>query len=385
MVIKTESFKEVCTLILSGVDSSEISLLTETLELVAEGRVLYLNTTNKEYFLSVKFDLDHEEEFHATVNATLFLKLIAAVTTETIELEMHDNYITVKANGNYKIPLIFENDRLMELPVISIDNVTVDMYVSGTVLQSILNYNSKELAIGSLAKPVQKMFYVDQEGCITFTTGACVNSFTLEKPIRILLNSRLVKLFKLFKDDMVKFNLGYDPISETIIQTKVSFATSKIKLTAVTGCDDSLLNQVPVAAIRNRANKAYPHSIVLSKDALVEAVNRLLLFSAGYGSKENVKPYSLFSFEADEVTIYDSNKENVEVLKYGNDTVLATPYEMTLDLIDFKKVLDGCTEQYVTLNFGDGKACVIVRNAIKNVLPEVNVRTRPAAQPAQAE
>ena len=43
----------------------------------------------------------------------------------------------------------------MELPLITIDNVTVDMYVSGTILQSILNYNSKQLAIGSLAKPVQ--------------------------------------------------------------------------------------------------------------------------------------------------------------------------------------------------------------------------------------
>ena len=385
MILKTESFKEVCSLILAATDSNEISTLTETLELVTEGRTLYLNVTNKEYYASVKFDLDHEEEFHATVNATLFLKLIAAVTSEAIELEMHDNYITVKANGNYKIPLIFENDKLMELPLITIENKTVEMNVAGSILQSILNYNSKELAIGSLAKPVQKMFYVDQEGCITFTTGACVNSFSLEKPIRILLNSRLVKLFKLFKDDMVKFTLGYDPISETIIQTKVSFATSKIKLTAVTGCDDSLLNQVPVGAIRNRANKAYPHSIVLSKDALVEAVNRLLLFSAGYGSKENVKPYSLFSFSEDKVTIYDSNKENIEVLKYANNTVVTTPYEMTIDLIDFKKVLDGCTEQFVTVNFGDGKACVIVRNAIKNVLPEVNVRTRPAAQPAQAE
>ena len=385
MILKTESFKEVCSLILAATDSNEISTLTETLELVTEGRTLYLNVTNKEYYASVKFDLDHEEEFHATVNATLFLKLIAAVTSEAIELEMHDNYITVKANGNYKIPLIFENDKLMELPLITIENKTVEMNVAGSILQSILNYNSKELAIGSLAKPVQKMFYVDQEGCITFTTGACVNSFSLEKPIRILLNSRLVKLFKLFKDDMVKFTLGYDPISETIIQTKVSFATSKIKLTAVTGCDDSLLNQVPVGAIRNRANKAYPHSIVLSKDALVEAVNRLLLFSAGYGSKENVKPYSLFAFSEDKVTIYDSNKENIEVLKYANNTVVTTPYEMTIDLIDFKKVLDGCTEQFVTVNFGDGKACVIVRNAIKNVLPEVNVRTRPAVQPAQAE
>lgn len=371
MIIKTEEFKELCSTILAGVDSSEISTLTETLELVTEGKALFLNVTNKEYFLSTKFDLDHEEDFHATVNATLFLKLIAAVTTETIELEMHDNYITVKANGNYKIPLIFENDKLMELPVISIENKTVEMNIAGAVLESILNYNTKELAIGSLAKPVQKMFYVDQEGCITFTSGACVNSFTLEKPIRILLNSRLVKLFKLFKNDMVKFTLGYDPISDTIIQTKVSFATNKIKLTAITSCDDSLLNQVPVAAIRNRANKTYPHSVVLSRDGLVDAVNRLLLFSAGYGSKQNVKPYSVFQFNEDQVTIFDNNKENVEVLKYNNGTVVSEPYEMILDLIDFKKVLDGCTEQYVTLNFGDGKACVIVRNAIKNVLPQV--------------
>ena len=220
-----------------------MSLLTESLELVTAGRTLYLNVTNKEYYASVKFELDHEEDFHAVVNATLFLKLIAAVTTEDIELIIHDTYITIKANGNYKLPLIFENDSMMDLPVIYIDNVTVDMNISGAILDSIMNYNSKELAIGSLAKPVQKMFYLDQEGCITFTTGACVNSFLLEKPVKVLLNSRLVKLFKLFKGGVVKFNLGYDAISDTIIQTKVSFTTDKIKLTAVTGCDDSLLNK----------------------------------------------------------------------------------------------------------------------------------------------
>lgn len=371
MILSTKEFKEVCSLILAATDSSEISLLTETLELVTEGRNLYLNVTNKEYYCSVKFGLDHEDNFHATVNANLFLKLIAAVTSETIELTAGDTYVMIKANGNYKIPLIFDGESLMELPMINIENVTVDMNVSGSVLESIMNYNSKELAVGTLARPVQKMFYVDQEGCITFTTGACVNSFALEKPVRVLLNSRLVKLFKLFKDSMVHFELGYDPISDTIIQTKISFTTDTIKLTAITGCDDSLLNQVPVSAIRNRANKAYPYSVVLNKDALVEAVNRLLLFSAGYGSKENIKPYSAFEFETDKVVIFDTKRENNEVLSFANGSLISEPYSMTLDLVDFKKILDGCTEQYITLNFGDTNACVIVRNAIKNVLPEV--------------
>lgn len=374
MLLKTENFKEICSLILAATDSSELSLMTETLELVTEDNVLYLNSTNREYYASVKFTLEHEENLHATVNANLFLKLIAAVTTEFIELIPHDTYIEIKANGTYKIPLIFENDSLMELPVITIENKTVDMSIPGSVLQSILNYNSKELAAGTLAKPVQKMFYVDQEGCITFTTGACVNSFTLEKPIRLLLNSRLVKLFKLFKDSMVHFELGYDAISDTLVQTKVSFSTDKIKLTAVTGCDEALLNQVPVTAIRGRANKVYPYSIVLDKAVLTDAVNRLLLFSAGYGGKENVKPYSDFVFSPGNVTIYDTKGENTEVLDYANNTTISEGYSMRLDLVDFKRVLDGCTEQYVTLNFGDGKACVIVRGTIRNVLPEVRSR-----------
>ena len=374
MIIRSDEFKKICNTVLSATDGSELSTLTETLELKTIGNVLYLNVTNKEYYASVKFQLDHEEAFHASVNANLFLKLVAAITSDQIELTVHDTYMNIKANGNYKIPLIFENDRLMEVPAIIIENPTLEMNIASSILESIVNYNSKQLAIGTVAKPVQKMFYIDNEGCITFTTGACINSFTLEKPLRVLLNARLVNLFKLFKGTNVNFTLGYDPISETIIQTKVSFKTDNITLTAVTGCDDNLLNQVPAASIRGRANKAYANTVVVNVAAISEAINRLLLFSAGYGSKENLKPYSCFEFTADRVVIYDTKRENTEVLSYQNGTTLTEEYSMTLDLIEFKKILDGCTEQYVTLNFGDHQACVVTRGAIKNVLPEVRVR-----------
>ena len=370
MIIKTVEFKEACTKILNAIDSNELSTLTETLELKTKDRVLYLNVTNKEYYASVKFQLEHDEMFHATVNAYLFLKLIAQLTAEYVEMTCHDTFVNVKANGNYKIPLIFDGDKLLELPSIVIENKTVEMNIAGEILESILQYNSKELLKGTIAKPVQKMFYVDNEGCITFTSGACVNSFTLEKPIKILLNNRLVKLFKLFKDSMVRFTLGYDALSETLIQTKVSFETENISLTAILSCDDALLNTVPVKSIRGRANNNYPYSIVLSRDALVQAINRLLLFSAGYGSKENIKPYSVFEFTNDQVVLYDANKENVETLKYQNNTFVDGQYSMTLDLVDFKTVLDGCSDQYVTLNFGDGKAMVLLRGNIRNVIPQ---------------
>ena len=373
MIIKSQKFQEICSTILAATDSAEISTLTETLELKVENKVLYLNVTNGEYYASVKFDLESDEQFHAAVNANLFLKLIAAVTTEDIELQAMSNYVLVKANGTYKIPMIFEGDKLLSLPKIEVKNPTVSMKVSGSVLESILNYNSKELLRGTISRPVQKMFYVDETGCITFTTGACVNNFSLEKPVKVLFNNRLVKLFKLFKNDMVDFTLGYDSISEELVQTKVEFKTSKITLTAVTGCNDELLNSVPVSAIRGRATTTYANNVVLNKEELLASINRLLLFSAGYGSVKNLKPYSLFECKDDTMTIYDSNKENKEVIKFKNDTKVDSEYSMTLDLSDLKLILDTITDEYVTLSFGNHQAVVLKRTNISNVVPEVKV------------
>lgn len=377
MLINVEKFKDVCKTILAAIDSHEATSLVDTLELKAQQSTLYLNVTNKEYYVSAKFPLDftlsEAESFKATINAALFLKLITAITSENLELTLKDTYVNVKASGNYKIPLIYENDHLMEVPEITIVNKTAEMDIPINILQTIVSYNSKQLNTGSIAQPVQKMFYIDEEGCITFTLGACVNNFTLPTPIKVLLNLRLVNLFKLFKDEpTVHFSLGYDPLNESLIQTKVSFETSKIKLTAITGCNDDLINKVPAAAIRSRANKEYLNKVVLKVSNLNEAFNRLLLFS-DKKRKEETRPFCSFKFTQDSLTICDSYSDNTETLNYQNDTVINEPYEMILDVNAFKKILEGCTEQYITLNFGDRgerKACVITRGAIKNVIPE---------------
>ena len=96
---------------------------------------------------------------------------------------------------------------------------------------SILQFNSKELSKGIISRPIQKLYYVDEHGALTFTTGACVNSFELQQPVKLLLNDRLVKLFKLFKGEQVDFTLGYDTISEDTIQTKVRFESDDIIIT----------------------------------------------------------------------------------------------------------------------------------------------------------
>lgn len=375
MIIRTDEIKEICSKILTAVDDNELSLVTETLQLKANNGFLHMAVTNKEYFVEIKMLMTGmTDDFAATVNATLFLKLISQITTETIEFTMVDNTLVIKGNGTYKLPLIFDGDTLLELPKIEIENKTLEMDIDCQILQSILQYNSKEISKGSVVKAVQKLYYVDEKGAITFTTGACVNSFTLEKPVSLLFNNKLVKLFRLFDIGSVHFSLGYDALSDDTIQTKVKFENGDTVVSAILSCDDTLLKSVPVAAIRGRAEYMYPYQVNFNKDALTQTLNRLMLFANLASSKELVKPYSTFEFKNNEVIVWDYKKENCESIPYVNgDLLLEEPYETVLDLNDLKITLDNCPESYLTFKFGNEQAVVITRANISNVIPEVKM------------
>lgn len=370
LVIRTDIFKDVCSKILTAVDGTELSIVTETLELQTVENMLIMSVTNREYFAEVKLEMADTYDFHATVNASLFLKLVSQITTEEIQLNVVDNTLVVRGNGTYKLPLIFDGEELLSLPRIDIGNETSKFSIKADILNSILTYNSKELSKGVISKPIQKLYYVDEFGAITFTSGACVNSFSLPQPIKVLFNNRLVKLFKLFKDGEVAFTLGFDAISEEIVQTKVRFESDAVTVTAILSCDDSLLQSVPVGGIRGRANAEYPYTVNVNRDAMIQTINRLTLFNSGKSTFS--KPYGKFEFDKNSVTIYDYNKENSEVVDYSSGEV-SSSYSAMLNLNDLKTTLETCVESHLCISFGDSSAVVISRGNIKNVIPEVKL------------
>lgn len=367
MILRINELQEKCKIILNAVDSNSFSTLTDTLELVSNNGILEMNVTNKEYFVTVKLPVNSNENIRATVNASLFLKLISKITTDTVELKIEKTNLIIIGNGRYKIPLIYDGENILELPRIDIDNVTINFNIDGNILTNINKYNTRQLNVGVISKPVQKLYYVDEQGAITFTSGACVNRFTLNNSVKMLLNQRLVKMFNLFKGLDVHFYMGYDSVSDGIIQTKVRFETDDVCITAILSCDDSLLSSVPVKAIRDRALNSYENSIVVNKNELLQTIDRLMLFPV----LDSNKIYSKFEFNLDNVNIYDPSGENSESIYYNN-TSIPDKYETILDLTDIKNILEGFTEQYVTINFGDHQAIIISVGNVYNVIPEVS-------------
>ena len=371
MIIKTKEFLEAANKILlaAGLDQNAANL-----ELVAKESSLYLNVTNKEFFVSVRFPLETEETFRVVVDASLFLSLVTGFTTETFNLDIKNNTVVLSSGkSKYKLAMIYENDELMTLPFISIQNKTVEMNISNDILMSILNVNSKELLKTKYldVSELNRLYYIDETGCFTFTNGSCLNAFTLEKPVKLLLNERIVKLFKLFKDDVL-FSLGQDPLPNGTSRTKISLETSNVYLAAIITSDDDLINKVqgPCIATKRFISENYAHHVVLSAKEVSAAINRLMLFTKNSVDKANMAfiPATII-ISNDELVIKDKFG-NMETVTVENGSYVDESYTMDINLADIKLITDSCKGEHVTMNCGNHKSVVFVRGNISNLVPE---------------
>ena len=378
MILKTKTFQEAANKILVAVG---LDRTAANLELAAKGNALYLRVTNREYYVAVKFDLQEPTDFRAVVDANLFLNLISGLNTEEFKLEIKDTHVVVKAGkSSYKLAMIYENDQLMKLPIIKLDKdqITVEMGIAQDILMSILNVNGKEIQKAKRldVNELQRHYYIDETGCFTFTTGACVNSFTLEKAIKLLLTDKVVKLFKLFESD-VWMSYGHQVGTDGSLQPIVVFQTEGVYVASRLLNDETCIQKIkaPCDAMKNLIKEAYDHTLVLSAIDLTAAINRLLMFHKNSSAKADLSFVpSLVEFTDTELTISDLSGDNKEIITIENGSTTPGNYSMGVNLIDLKSVLDSCKNEHITMNCGNRKSIIINRGTISNVIAETRTK-----------
>ena len=378
MILKTKLFQEAANKILVAVG---VNKANTNLELAAKDTALYLRVTDRELYAAVKFELENPTEFRAVVDANLFLNLISGISTEEFELNIKDTHVVVKAGkSSYKLAMIYENDQLMKLPIIKLDpdQVTVNMSVSHDILMSILNVNSREVQKAKKVEvnELQRYYYIDETGCFTFTTGACINAFTLEKPIKLLLTDKVVKLFKLFSTD-TWMSYGHLVNADSSLQPVVVFQTEDVYVATRLLSDETCIHKVkaPCDAMKALAKEVYDHNLVLSATDLSAAIGRLLMFHKNSNAKADLSFVpAVVNFTATEMTISDISGDNKEVVTIENGSTTPGGYSMGVNLIDLKAVLDSCKNEHVTMNCGNHKSIIICRANISNVIAETRVK-----------
>jgi len=378
MILKTKTFQEAANKILVAVG---LDRAAANLELAAKDTTLFLRVTNREYYAAVKFDLEEATDFRAVVDANLFLNLISGINTEEFELTINDTSVAVKAGkSTYKLAMIYENDQLMKLPVIKLDpeQVTVSMPIAHDIMMSILNVNGKEIQKAKRldVNELQRYYYIDETGCFTFTTGACVNSFTLEKPIKLLLTDKVVKLFKLFGSDVL-MSYGHLVNSDNSLQPIVTFQNEDVYVASRLLNDETCIQKIkaPCDAMKNLIKEVYDHNLVLSASDLSAAIGRLLMFYKNSSTKADLSFVpAVVEFTDTDLTISDVSGDNKEVITVENGSSTPGSYSMGVNLIDLKAVLDSCKNEHITMNCGNKKSIIINRGTISNVIAETRTK-----------
>lgn len=368
MIVRIEDLKDISSVILSSIGSSSLTTASNILELISQDKSLILKVSTGESLIKINIPQDEECKLNATIDAEMFFKLIEKTTSSTVELSMGDNYLKVKSNGTYKFPIIYNRDRMIHCTDIDIPTITATSTFNTDILYSISKYNTREVGKGNIVNPVQRLYYVDQEGCVTFTQGACVNNFHLDSPLQILLSEKIVKLFKLFKPDTpVTVSIGPYPISDEIIQTRMRISSDSISIEAILLSNEQMINSIPVDIIRKMAQDEYPYNIVVNKVNLLNALNRLILFSEHMASNT----FGVFTFKGNEIRIDDTSSVNYEELTVDSSNIGETSfYKATFDLVEWKNKLSSCTSNHITLKIGNNKAGLLLEKNIVYIIPE---------------
>lgn len=365
MILKLKKLQTYCKKIAEAFASK--TTYNNLLQIKAEDNKLFMNVADEETYISVCLNSDIDICFNTTIQAKLFLNLISKLTAEDVELFMKNNVLIVKCNGLYKFPAIETNSGLVSVEPINIDNKTVEFDINSSNLLDIYTYNSKELFKGQqqVRTPLQTLYYLDQDGCITFTTGACVNNFHLEQPINLLLSPYIIKLCKLFdKEEKVHLTLGQDDLKGKIV-SKLNLHSDNISISALLQNDLNLLAQYPYKAIRNKVEASYPYTVDLNVKAVVESLNRIALFMDK--TVDSLK----FRFETNELVIETDDTSVSETIPYLNSSI-SSSYVAYFKFKELTLTLSEIDEQFTSLCFGNQESLLIKRGNISILVPEVD-------------
>lgn len=369
VTINTNLMKELTTKINKGVEGERTVRNSELIELKMENNKLILCATNTQYYLSMELPnlLTENENLHFTVDADSFIKLIQKTTTPEIQLKEENGNLLFKGNGEYIFPLeLDQNGEIKILPEINIEP-ELSFEVTGDTLYSIYSFGNNELVNDVPVDTVQKYFYVDNLGAITYTESPYLNNFSLSTPFKILINDRLAQLFSLFRGQKVTVGLSKE-YESNLYQNKISFVSGNIKLVAYLP-DDSLVEKFPANQCRMLQEHPYPGNIKINRLELANALDRLNIFSTKDGNMIYKKAGKL-NFSQNGLEIISILDKNKEFIKY-EECFSFTPYSCYMNLNQLLRHAKANNENNIDIHYGNELCLMLKKDNYVQIIVEM--------------
>ena len=351
--LKTEKLQELVSRAVNGCSNNKMIPITGLMSIELSDNKLTLATTDAINYLFVSEDKIDGDDFNVVVQAETFSKLISRMTAEYVTLELVGEELRVTGNGEYKIELpLDEEGELIKFPrpldQVDLKTVKEDYTINLTTVKKLLMVNKPALAT-SLDVPCYTGYYVGDNVVSTDTYKICGTDIKLfDNPA--LIGPEMMDLLDVMTCEEIKVYVK----DNTIV-----FVTPDC---IVYGKTLEGIENYQVDAISGLLDLDFPSECSVSKDALLQALDRLSLFVGPYDkngiymtfTRDGLLLSSRKSTGTEEIP-YKSSKDfkdftcciNIEMLQTQVKAHVLDEIKMCYGLDNALKIVDGNVTQII--------------------------------------
>lgn len=352
LTMKTEKLKEMVSRSVRGVGNNKLIPLTSLMSIELKSGTLVLTTTDATNYLYVIEDKLVGDDFCAVVDANTFSKLISKMTCENITLEVKGDILNVKGNGNYKIELPLDEDGgsiKYPNPYNKLKTVTNDFgTINRTTVQVILDTVKPALAV-TLENPCYTGYYIGDHVVATDTYKIASMNVPLFGESK-LVSAELLDLLSVMRDEKIKVEVSNDD---------VIFITSDC---VVCGKFMDGIDEYAIDAIMDLVNTEFESVCSVPKNALVQLLDRLLLFVGPY-DKNTV--YLTFTNAGLQISSKAAN--GVEIVEYTSSSNFKD-FTCPIDIQMFVNEVKAIQNDVIEIHYGEDNAIKMIDGNITIVV-----------------
>ena len=350
MKIKTELLKSLVSKAMHGVGNNKLIPITNLMNLKVENDKFVITTTDATNYLYVS-DVCDEDPFYVTVYAEMFAKLVSKLTCEYVSLTVTNNSLEVKGNGTYnlELPLDEEGEFIKYPNPFKFEEVIETGEISLSTIQTILNAVKPSLAT-TAEIPCYMGYYMGDE-VIATDTFKIASMATKMFNIPVLMSADTLNLVSLMVDEKIKYTIWNN--------NEVSFHSHDCD---VHGVLMNGINDYAVTEIKNLVDKKFTSMCKLSKDTLLQLLDRLSLFVGAYDKNE-----INLTFTSSGLCVKSKNSSGVEIIEYLDSENL-DDFVCTIDIQMLQSQVKTHSTSSVELWYGLDNAIKLVDGNITQII-----------------
>lgn len=351
ITLKTEKLQELVSKSIKGCSNDKMIPITGLMSINLHDSRFMFTTTDAVNYLYVYEDKVDGENFSVVVQAETFSKLISKMTSDKVSLELTGEELKVTGNGEYKIELpLNEDGELIKFPN-PLDNMHVvtepDYWIELTTVKQLLTMNKPALATDDGS--CYAGYYAGESVVTTDSYKICGTGIKLfDAPV--LIRPQMMDLLDVMSSEKIAVYIQDDTI------------VFKCDGCAVYGKTLEGIEDYQIDAISGLLDLDFPSECSVSKDTLLQALDRLALFVGPYD-----KGGVYMTFTRDGIMLSSKKSSGTEVV----------PYKTSKDFKDFTACISidmlqtqvkAHTLDEITIQYGLDNALKIVDGNVTQIV-----------------